>query len=176
MTRQVRIVPARTAEEIDAFRVLAREYAASLDFALDYQGFDAEMASLPGKYAPPHGELLLAVRLDGGGAPRAAGGEVVGIIAVRALDESGYRDGDGRPSCEMKRMYVKPVCRGWGVGRLLGEASLEAARAAGYRMMKLDTEESFRAAVGLYERLGFERCERYNDDPMPETVYFRRWL
>jgi GNAT superfamily N-acetyltransferase len=176
MTRQVRIVPTRTAEEVEAFRVLAREYAASLDFALDYQGFDAEMASLPGKYAWPGGELLLAVDAAGAGGPRAAGGEVVGIIAVRALDESGYRAGDARPACEMKRMYVKPTCRGWGVGRLLGEASMEAARRAGYRMMKLDTEESFAAAMGLYQSLGFERCERYNDDPMPETVYFRRWL
>ena len=81
--------------EIDDVRALLREYAASLPFELDFQGFDRELAELPGAYAPPRGALLVA---------RTAG-IVSGCVALRPLE------GD---SCELKRLFVRPAARGSG--------------------------------------------------------------
>lgn len=146
------IVQADTPALIEAARGLFREYAASLAFSLDYQGFDKELATLPGKYGPPAGRLLLA--LDNEAA--------TGCVALRPL----------RPGiCELKRLYVRPACRGRGFGRRLCERLLAEARAIGYGEMWLDSERDFEAAVSLYRALGFQEIPRYNDDPNPETVY-----
>jgi putative acetyltransferase len=168
----IRIVRAKDGDELAAAAMLFREYVASLPFPLDYQGFDAEVAALPGKYAEPGGCILLAV----GGEVGRPKGEYLGCIALRPLDASGLRAGDGTPVCEMKRMYVRPAARGLGAGRLLAEELISLARSAGYRMMKLDTESTFVAATALYRSLGFAECERYNDDPQPETIWMRRAL
>lgn len=159
----IEIRPADTPTDLDAARALFREYAASLPFSLDYQGFDAELAALPGKYAPPLGRILIAWK----------GSTPVGCIAVRPLAAA---SGDAAPVCEMKRMYVKPEARGLGVGRALGEELLRVARSSGYVTMKLDTESDFAAAVGLYRSLGFMECPRYNDDPMPNTIWMSKAL
>jgi GNAT superfamily N-acetyltransferase len=160
MTRPVILVrPCETAGDLALAAALFREYAASLPFPLDYQGFDAELATLPGKYAPPNGVILLA------GTPE---GVPIGCIALRPLAPS---FGDPTPVCEMKRMYVKPGFRGMGAGRLLAECLLSHARAAGYALMKLDTESEFTEALTLYRSLGFVECPRYNDDPMPGTLW-----
>ncbi|HYF13474.1 MAG TPA: GNAT family N-acetyltransferase [Phycisphaerales bacterium] len=161
-----RVITATTAEHIAAAAALFREYAASLPFPLDYQGFEAELAALPGKYAPPGGCIVLA--LDGG--------EYVGCGAIRPLDPSGRFDGEPSPACEMKRMYIRPSARGKRLGRAIAEALLAHARAAGYRLMKLDTEEDFIEAMRLYESLGFTRTRRYNNDPMPCTVWMSKEL
>lgn len=154
----VTIRAADSPADLDAARELFREYAASLPFSLDYQGFDTELAALPGKYAPPGGRILLAWE----------GSTPLGCIAVRPL---AALDDDAAPVCEMKRMYVRPTARGLGVGRALGKELLRVARAAGYATMKLDTESDFAAAVALYRSLGFAECPRYNDDPMPNTIW-----
>lgn len=151
---RVRIVEAG-AGSMQTAVALFREYAASLPFSLCFQGFDEELATLPGKYAPPAGCILLADD----------GREAVGCIAMRPLAQL------GPGVCEMKRMYVKPSHRGRGIGRLLAEGVLAQARAAGYRVMKLDSESDMAAAVTLYRSLGFKDCERYNDDPHPHTVW-----
>lgn len=142
---------------------LFREYAASLDFSLGYQGFEAELAALPGKYASPGGGVLLAI----------VDGVAAGCVAMRAIE----RPPDGpEPVCEMKRMYVRPAFRGLKLGRRLAEQLLAAARAAGYRRMLLDSESTFTAAVTLYRSLGFVEIPRYNDDPMPCTLWMEhRW-
>lgn len=155
---QLEIVPARAPRELATAAALFREYAESLPFPLDYQGFEHELATLPGKYADPGGAILIARRR----------GEAVGCIAMRPIEAMA---GDPAPVCEMKRMYVRPTARGLGLGRLLAAALLEQARARGYRMMKLDTESDFAAAVGLYRSLGFVEIPRYNDDPMPSTMW-----
>ncbi len=69
------IVDAHGAEHLDAVRTLFNEYAASLPFSLCFQGFERELATLPGRYAPPSGRLLMALE----------GGEPAGCIALREI-------------------------------------------------------------------------------------------
>jgi GNAT superfamily N-acetyltransferase len=130
--------------DADEVRTLFREYEAALPFALDFQGFDAEVAGLPGAYAPPRGALLLA---------RGAG-----CVCLRPIDEA---------TCEMKRLYVRPSARGTGLGRLLAEAIVAEARRLGYAHMRLDTVPGMDSAQSLYERLGFYEIPPYRPNPIP---------
>jgi putative acetyltransferase len=158
------IVRAST-QDLGSVRDLFREYAASLpetaQRSLAFQGFEAELAALPGKYQEPAGCIILARE----------GRTALGVVAMRALDPSGERATDPTPICEMKRMYVRPDARGKGVGRALGAALLAAARNAGYKMMKLDSESDMLHALSLYRSLGFVPIPRYNDDPVSCTVW-----
>jgi ribosomal protein S18 acetylase RimI-like enzyme len=147
------------ADEMDLVAGLFREYAASLDTDLSYQGFAAELASLPCVYAPPNGSLLLAF---------SAAGAPVGCVGVRPLSEPG--------SCEMKRLHVTPTARGSGLGRALAEAAIEAATQAGYVWMRLDTLRTMQAAQALYRRLGFEITPAYYDSPVAGTIFMRKTL
>lgn len=156
---------ATTHGQIAAAASLFREYAATLpasaQLSLAHQGFEAELAGLPGKYAEPQGCILLAVHDT----------VAIGVVALRPLDPSGVRTGDPTPICEMKRMYVRPTARGLGAGKALAVELLSRARAGGYRMMKLDTEPDFVPAVSLYRSLGFVDIPRYNDDPVACTLW-----
>ncbi|HEX2838536.1 MAG TPA: GNAT family N-acetyltransferase [Phycisphaerales bacterium] len=156
---------ATTHSQIEAAATLFREYAetlpASAQLSLAHQGFESELAGLPGKYAPPQGCILLAVH----------GSAAIGVVAMRPLDPSGIRAEDPTPVCEMKRMYVRPTARGLGAGKALAVELLSRARACGYRMMKLDTEPDFVPAVSLYRSLGFVDIPRYNDDPVSCTLW-----
>ena len=86
-----RLAKARRAEEIAAAAALFREYADWLGIDLSFQGFEAELRDLPGKYAPPTGELLLAYSPDG---------DALGCVALRPLN--------GAALCEMKRPLCAP--------------------------------------------------------------------
>lgn len=141
------------ADELDAVRELFREYSEFLDFDLCFQGFEQELADLPGLYAPPRGCLLLA------GAP----GAPVGCVGMRPLDAT---------TCEMKRLYVRPQGRSRGLGRRLCQEVIARARQAGYRSMKLDTVGKLETAIGLYRELGFVACERYCENPQPDVQFF----
>jgi len=141
-------VRAAAADDLPEVRRLLREYASALPFALDFQDFDDEVATLPGRYAPPGGTLLVAC-LDG---------RVVGCVGVRALDDA---------TCEMKRLYVGESARGSGLGRVLAEASIAEARRLGHRRMRLDTVPGMEAAQALYERLGFRDIAPYTANPVP---------
>lgn len=167
MIQSTHISLATSPADLAVAATLFREYVASLPFPLDYQGFDNEVANLPGKYAQPQGCILIAWQRT------ALNQTPVGCIAMRPLDPSSLRAGDIEPVCEMKRMYVQPAARGLRLGRLLAERLLDEARKSGYRMMKLDTETTFTAATTLYRSLGFVECERYNDDPQPDTIWMR---
>lgn len=147
------IRPATSVADMASVADLFRAYAASLPVDLGYQDFAAELAGLPGKYAPPAGELLLAV--DPSGAP-------LGCVGLRPI-------GDG--CCEMKRLFLTPGARGLGLGRALAEAVIAAARRLGYRELRLDTLASMSEAIGLYGRLGFRRIAPYYAPTPPGTVF-----
>lgn len=152
---------ARVATPLDLGDIasLFRDYAASLDVDLAYQNFESELASLPGKYAPPAGALLLARHFDG---------TALGCVALRALD--------GHPVCEMKRLFVVPGARGMNLGRALVEAVLAEARHLGYREMRLDSLPSMAAAMGLYRSLGFVEMLPYYASPIEGTTFMRLQL
>jgi putative acetyltransferase len=134
-------------------RSLFIEYAEWLDVDLCFQGFDEEMESFPGRYAPPEGILLLA-RVDGSAA---------GAVGLRPI-------GDG--VCEMKRMYVRPPWRSLKIGRKLAERVIDEARRIGYRVMQLDTLERLTAAEALYRSLGFRRIDAYYENPLDGVRYY----
>jgi ribosomal protein S18 acetylase RimI-like enzyme len=144
--------------DLNAARRLFREYVEGLDFALDFQDFEAEMDALPGPYAAPNGAILLAAVDD----------TPVGVVAIKPLDETGI--------CEMKRLYVQPKYRNRGIGRALGEAILDVAHNLGYDVMRLDTVESMTAARSLYRSLGFQERSAYYHNPLPDVVYMERDL
>jgi putative acetyltransferase len=134
-------------------RQLFLEYAAAIGTNLEYQGFSAELDALPRPYVPPRGALLLA-EIDGG---------LAGCVALRPLSEH---------IGEMKRLYVRPDYRAFGLGRRLVEAVIAAARSAGYRELRLDTLASMTAAQALYRRLGFIEISPYNDTHLPGTRFY----
>ncbi|HRD67568.1 MAG TPA: GNAT family N-acetyltransferase [Candidatus Competibacter sp.] len=151
------LVQAQTASDIEIVRVLFREYQRFLGVDLCFQGFEEELATLPGRYAPPAGRLLLA--LDGAHA--------AGCVALRPLDEG---------ICEMKRLFVRPAYRGRGLGRDLAVQIVNEASALGYATMRLDTLEGLDSAMRIYESLGFRRCAPYYANPLPGVVYWERTL
>ena len=148
------IRPVRSAADLDATVRLFEAYAASLDIDLAFQDFAAEIAAMPGRYAPPAGELLLA---------RGAEGEPLGCVALRPMPLEGR--------CEMKRLYVSPRARGLGLGRALIDAVFAEAVRIGYREMRLDTLPSMTRALALYEKAGFVPIEPYYDTPIADTVF-----
>jgi GNAT superfamily N-acetyltransferase len=138
--------------DVAQVRALFEEYARSLGVSLGFQGFDEELAALPGPYSPPDGVLLLAC-LDG---------HAVGCVGVRRLDAG---------ACEMKRLYVRPEARARGAGRMLAEAAIAFARSAAYRAMRLDTLPGMTSAHALYRQLGFREVAPYRFSPVPGTSF-----
>jgi len=154
---QVAIAEARFPDERLVVEDLLREYAASLGFDLCFQGFDRELATLPGDYAPPAGRFLLA-RVDGTAA---------GCVALRSLETL---------VCEMKRLYVRPAQRGLGIGRQLVKSLLGHARRIGYSTMRLDTIPAMVEAIALYRSLGFRDIPPYRSNPIPGARYLELYL
>lgn len=146
------IRPAEFPAERDAVIEIFREYVKSPTVSLDFQDYEAEFAELPGKYAAPHGCLLLA----------RDGDQVLGCAALRRVDDS---------RCEMKRVYVRPAARGRQIGRMLVEAIIHEARRAGHARICLDVLPEFTAARRLYEALGFAPAEPVSFNPVPGTSF-----
>jgi len=149
----IRLVEATTAADLAGVRLLFAEYARSLDVDLAFQGFDAELAELPGAYARPGGALFLVT------------------VHGQAAACAGVRPFDGNGVAEMKRLYVRPSFRGLGLGHRLARATINAARAAGHRAIRLDTLPGMSEAQTLYERLGFRDIAAYRANPVPGTRY-----
>lgn len=148
--------PAAFPADLDTVRELFREYAAWLDIDFCFQGFEGELATLPGYYAPPRGELLLA--FDGSSV------DPIGCVALRPMADADM--------CEMKRLYVRDAARGSGLGRMLAQSIVDIARDKGYRAMRLDTLGKLVPAITLYRSMGFKEIPAYYDNPIPDVVYF----
>lgn len=164
--RHLSIVPADNAVRIEAARELFHEYAGSLSFDLCFQGFEEELARLPGEYAPWSGMLLLGLVDD----------ELAGCVALRRIEaEAAGSQGPlfgGSDVCEMKRLYVRPEYRGCGLGRVLVDAVLKCGAAIGYRVMRLDTVPSeMGTAVSMYRKFGFVEIPPYRKNPVAGTKY-----
>ncbi len=149
----IEIVQAETFEQTELTRTLFREYEAWLGLDLCFQGFEEELAGLPGKYAEPDGRLLLAY----------SDGSLAGCIALRKLDDR---------TCEMKRLYVRSEFRGKSIGAKLIERLISDSRKIGYKSLRLDTfPPKMQAAVKLYGQFGFREIPPYYDNPHDETLY-----
>jgi putative acetyltransferase len=154
----IRILPLQHTAEVALTREIFMEYASSLGVDLCFQSFDEEMALLPGDYAQPRGQLLLAWCDD----------VLAGCVALRPFDEVDYPN-----AAEMKRLYVRPAFRGMGLGRELTERILDAARQVGYSTVLLDTLDDMEAARALYEELGFEEIPPYYHNPYAGAHYLK---
>ena len=151
---RVRIRAAHGVADLARVRRLLQEYHRSLGVDLCFQGFEGELAGLPGEYAPPGGGLWVAW----------ADRRPVGCVALRRLDAR---------RAEMKRLYVRPAARGRGLGARLARRALVAARRRGYAWLYLDTLPTMRAARALYARLGFARTRAYRYNPVPGSAFLR---
>jgi ribosomal protein S18 acetylase RimI-like enzyme len=158
MTADTTVIAAVTDEHLETVRFLFKEYAESIGIDLCFQAFEEELRQLPGDYSPPRGALLIAV----------ANGEFAGCCALRPLDSVDYAN-----ASEMKRLYVRPSFRGFGIGRLLADAILEHARLADYTSILLDTLDDMESARALYEDLGFEEIPPYYFNPIPGAHYLK---
>jgi len=152
----VTIEPARESD-LAEMRTLFREYADSLGVDLGFQGFEAELAGLPGDYAPPRGRLLIARE----------GTRAVGCAALRPLESD---------VCEAKRLYVRPEGRGTGLGRRLTAALIAEAREIGYARLRLDTLPTMKEAIALYRSLGFRPIVPYRFNPVDGALFLEKDL
>jgi len=153
----VDIRPAESPEDIAAVRELWREYWESFGLSLEFQGFATELETLPGLYTPPGGALLLAC----------VDSVPAGTIGLRPLSPD---------SGELKRLFLRPKYRGFGLGKGLLEAIFDRSRAAGYQFLYADTLPVMSEALNLYFKFGFERTEAYSATPTPGAIYLKRKL
>jgi ribosomal protein S18 acetylase RimI-like enzyme len=149
----IEIIQAETPEQIEETRKIFREYEAWLGLSLCFQGFEEELADLPGKYTQPEGRLFLAI----------SDGKVAGCIALRKLEDG---------ICEMKRLFVRDEFRGQKIGIGLIEKLINDAREIGYKKLRLDTfPPKMGKAVKLYESYGFREIEPYYHNPHGKTLF-----
>ena len=141
---------------LETVRQLFLEYADELQENLCFQSFDAELKDPLKKYGPPRGALFIAYWNE----------EPAGCIALQPLKEEGV--------CEMKRLYVKPAFRKYGIGRSLVEQLITESYQLGYTEMRLDTLERLKPAISLYKNLGFENTQAYNENPLSGVVYMEK--
>ena len=152
-----RIIHATTKDHYQSVHELFIQYAESLGFDLEFQGFSRELAGLPGDYASPGGCILLAE----------VGGGFTGCVALRPLQDK---------ICEMKRLYVIPEYQGRGIGGAVANSVISEARKKGYQKMRLDTIESMKAAQSLYFSLGFKTIEAYCYNPLENPCFMEMEL
>ena len=149
---------AHTQEAFEIAKHLFKEYAEELGIDLSFQNFSKELEEVEIEYAPPQGALFLAHN---------EGKEAIACFAIRKWQAE---------ICELKRMYIRKVFRGKGLGKKLLLKSIEQAKALGYKKMRLDTLPSMQAAIGLYKSLGFVEIDAYRYNPIPGTKYFEKEL
>jgi len=156
---------ARSARDVEAARVLFREYGQWLMEHREITAFDdsilrtgiakmeEEIRGLPGEYRPPRGALLLVRE----------GTELIGCGALRPL---------GPGVGELKRIYLRSGHRGRGLGRRLTLRLVARARRLGYDRLLLDTLPAMTRAIALYRSLGFAPVPPCWDHPFPGALFF----
>jgi len=143
----INIFHTETAADIADAQRLFREYETWLGMDLCFQSFEEEVRDLPGRYAKPEGRLFLA----------AVDEKPAGCVALRKLEKD---------VCEMKRLFVRGEYRGRGIGEMMVEKLIQAARAVGYQKIRLDTHPpKMKKALRLYEARGFRIIPPYYDNP-----------
>lgn len=153
MFENAEIIPVNSPELTEAAKMLFRDYEKWLNVSLCFQGFEEEVNTLPGKYAPPEGRLYIVRQND----------KYTGTIALRKIEEG---------ICEMKRLYLSPDSRGKGIGNELVSLIINDAIKIGYKKMRLDTiKEKMPKAVGIYKKYGFKEIEPYYHNPNPHTLF-----
>ncbi|ETN36609.1 uncharacterized protein HMPREF1541_08887 [Cyphellophora europaea CBS 101466] len=150
------VTPVREADDLSAAISLFTAYTTALGIDLAFQDFSTEIASMPGKYSPPTGELLLA---------KDRSGNPVGCVALRPLPAHGSH------ICELKRLYISPAGRGTGTGKILALAIIEVAERLGYQEIRLDTLSTMTPALNLYMGLGFVDIPAYYETPLEGTRF-----
>ena len=140
-------------EQIKKARKIFIEYANYLAIDLDFQNFEDELNTLPGKYAPPEGCILLAYHSD----------LLAGCVALRKFQDD---------ICEMKRLYVHPKFRGMSIGKALSMEIVQKAKKIGYKYMRLDTLPFMKEAIMLYSGLGFKEIKPYRYNPFDGAKFF----
>jgi GNAT superfamily N-acetyltransferase len=156
VSAELKIRAADGAADMDVTREMFREYQEWLGVDLCFQGFDAELAGLPGEYAPPKGRLYLV--FDG------ESGKPAACVGLRPLRTE---------RSEMKRLYVREPWRGRGLGRELAMLCVEQAQNCGYRYLCLDTLPKLKAARALYLSMGFRDIDAYYDNPLDGVSYMQ---
>lgn len=156
--RTFELLEANTRPRLQAVRTLFREYAGWLKVDFCFAGFEAELAGLPGNYAPARGGALLLAR---------GADEDAGCVALRELEPG---------LCEMKRLWVRPAHRGSGLGTRLAQAAIDRAVSSGYRAIRLDTLARMDHALHLYAKLGFREVPPYYDNPLADAIYMEKAL
>ena len=154
------ISAARSNEDLADTILLFTTYADWLGVDLTFQDFATEIASMPGKYSGPKGELFLA---------RDQTGKAVGCAGLRPFDSAGI-------SCEMKRLYVLPEAQGLGIGKALISRVFDTATALGYHDIRWDSLERMKSAIKLYNAIGCHEIPAYYDPPFAGIKFFRREL
>lgn len=157
----IQFISPRTPDQFIQLRDIFREYANNLKIDLCFQGFEAELANLPGDYCEPRGALIMAV----------INNEIAGCCALRPMDTVDYPN-----ACEMKRLYVRKDFRRIGIGRQLAEAILDCARLIGYDTVLLDTLDDMESARALYQDLRFQDIPPYYYNPIPGSHYLKTQL
>jgi len=140
--------------ELDNVKTLVKEYVDALGVNLEFQHYDDEINSLPGKYALPDGRLYLIYYRS----------ELAGCVALHRLSED---------SCEIKRLFVRPKYRGLKLGKKLMQKIINDAKELKYQEAYLDTLSSLESAVEMYRKLGFLEIPAYYDNPLENVLYFK---
>ncbi|ANZ61338.1 acetyltransferase [Secundilactobacillus paracollinoides] len=157
MTKQITYIQARTATEFEIAKKLTLAYSKTLNLDLSFQNFQEEIASLDTRYNGPKGALLIA-EIDG---------QPAGVVAVHEFSEG---------VAELKRLYVDPNFRQFGLGAELVERIIAIATDKGYQRIRLDTLPTMTGAQKIYRALGFHAIEAYRYNPVVGTLFLEKTL
>ncbi|MFS0555123.1 GNAT family N-acetyltransferase [Brevibacillus sp. 179-C9.3 HS] len=149
---EFKLITGQDIHELEIVKQLFTEYAQSLEVDLDFQDFDTECMTLPGKYGSPAGALVVAF----------VDGQAAGCIALRKIAGG---------ICEMKRLYVRDAYRGYKIGVSLIQTIIQKASQLHYDYMRLDTLPSMTRAQDLYHSFGFYDIDPYVFNPVEGTKF-----